>query len=211
MSRRCCPSVEEGMAWGRGRWGCMAVNSGRGKEKRQHRQGRMRRVSPWERKAEKLRRARAPAAAGALLCVLAAARPLYLSPPMENTGRHCSFPASSRLFCAFQNSRWLIKRPRLPFCCCLVSFVRSLTHRPPPLIPQSGTRRTGTRSSAHKREGSSSFIPASSSTTGLLFRTLCVRPSHFLVQAWTNDDPGAICDRFKSLIWPAELEELIYQ
>lgn len=26
MSRRCCPREEEGMAWGRGRWGCMAPN-----------------------------------------------------------------------------------------------------------------------------------------------------------------------------------------
>lgn len=28
MSRRCCPRVDEGMAWGRGRWGCMAVLGG---------------------------------------------------------------------------------------------------------------------------------------------------------------------------------------
>lgn len=92
------------MAWGRGRCGCMAVNTGKGKKKNNTSRGgcggRVRR----ERKAQKLRRAWAPAAAGALLCVLAATRPLYLSPPMEITGRHYSFPASSRLFRAFQTA-----------------------------------------------------------------------------------------------------------
>lgn len=39
------------------------------------------------------------------------------------------------------NSRWLIKRPCLPFRCCLVSFVCSLTHPLPLLIPELGPHR----------------------------------------------------------------------
>lgn len=200
MSRRCCPSVEEGIAWGRGRWGCMALNSVRGKKKQKQQQGRMQ-------KGESVRVSREITSLGSCgscrsaLCAGLQSGPILIT----SYGKYRTTLFSPVLY--FSNSRWLIKKPFTfsLLSCLLCALPCTLTT--PSLIPESP--RTSKRLSAHKRDSSSSFIPASSSTTSLLFRTLCVRQSHFLVQAWANYSLGAICSPLGFLSWAAKLEKSI--
>lgn len=79
-----------------------------GKEKPNTQAGKDAEGESLREQADKLR-AWAPVAAAAVLCVPASSRVLYLSPPMKKktkekkkTEQRFSFPASSRLFCAFQ-------------------------------------------------------------------------------------------------------------
>lgn len=157
MSRRCCPTVEEGMAWGRGRWGCMALNSVRGKKNQKHEQGRMQSASLCENEQRNYQ-------PGLLRQLLLCSVP---RPPVRPFTYHLRLKIQDNAFISglFSTVLCFFKQPlinsKAPFTffllsCLLCVLPYKLT--PPSLIPV--LARTSKQLSVHKQDSSSSSIPA---------------------------------------------------
>lgn len=173
MSRRCCPRVEEGMAWGRGRWGCMAVNG--------------------EQRAEMMRRAVCGGEmagesdqTGLLQQRSALCSSWQLAPLLITSYRKCRTPPfTSCLFSTvpcFSNNRWLIKRPCLPLLLC------APLHTDSPLIPESALRCHTVICSQNRRVPVASFqrVPAPQFLFGTVWQAII-----------PSSSVSALCGHFK--------------